>query len=277
MQRVGLILFCFLFGIGVARQSSADVSISGSISNTAGTPLCALVLANGQFMFSCSPVGQYSLTVPLDANGQITLFGFADGHFPYKQIVAGSAGRVDMRLTVAQSSPPPANTNLSRTQQLLGGRWSFVYTIISTFTDTFSFTSVLSTPDSSGRYYAAGTDQFGKVVAGGYDPVTGLWGVLDQGIIIDQFYTFTFSDNNHVSGCYYQINPPGSTNFSRCYTLAGFRTPAQAAAAKSAADLRVHEEALRREVESDGQPPPPDPQAVEAYLALRRAAGPQSR
>ncbi|PIE67632.1 MAG: hypothetical protein CSA23_03385 [Deltaproteobacteria bacterium] len=53
----------------------------------AGTPLCAMVLANGQFMFSCDKnLGSYDLTVPLDANGKITHYVFASGYQPYKSV-----------------------------------------------------------------------------------------------------------------------------------------------------------------------------------------------
>jgi hypothetical protein len=52
------------------------------------TPLCALVLANGQYMFTCgdSP-GLYNLTVPLDKNGEITLYGFCAGFSPFKTVL----------------------------------------------------------------------------------------------------------------------------------------------------------------------------------------------
>ena len=52
-----------------------------------GTPLCAMVLANGQYMFTCSGDGSYNLTVPLDAKGKITLYGFASGFAPYKTVL----------------------------------------------------------------------------------------------------------------------------------------------------------------------------------------------
>ena len=53
----------------------ATVNVNGSIYNDQGNALCGLVLANGQFVFSCSPNGSYNLNVPLDASGQITLYG----------------------------------------------------------------------------------------------------------------------------------------------------------------------------------------------------------
>lgn len=83
--------------------AKAAVSINGSIKNNFGAPLCALVLANGQFVFSCSPTGTYSLDIPLDAAGQFTLFGFADGHFPYKGVFNGVGGRYDITLNVANT------------------------------------------------------------------------------------------------------------------------------------------------------------------------------
>jgi len=52
------------------------------------TPLCAMILANGQYI-SCDPDGEYELEVPLDENGEITLFGFVDGFAPFKEIVDG--------------------------------------------------------------------------------------------------------------------------------------------------------------------------------------------
>jgi len=50
-----------------------------------GAPLCAMVLANGQYMFSCNPIGEFGLTVPVDQNNEILLYGFSSGLTPYKQ------------------------------------------------------------------------------------------------------------------------------------------------------------------------------------------------
>ena len=46
------------------------------------TPICAMVLANGQYMFSCGGSGDYALNVPLDSNGQVKLQVYADGFAP---------------------------------------------------------------------------------------------------------------------------------------------------------------------------------------------------
>jgi len=73
-------------GWDMACAANNWVRLSGEIESEAGDPLCALVLANGQHMFSCdASQGRYDLTVPADADGNITLFGFADGFQPYSE------------------------------------------------------------------------------------------------------------------------------------------------------------------------------------------------
>ncbi len=62
------------------------VRIWGTVTHN-GQDVCAMVLANGQSMFSCPPdnFGIFDLEVPLDPNtGEITLEVFASGFFPYK-------------------------------------------------------------------------------------------------------------------------------------------------------------------------------------------------
>lgn len=62
------------------------VHITGTVASVSGQPLCAMVLANGQHMFSCdASLGAYDLKVPLDENRQVTLFAFADGFQPYSE------------------------------------------------------------------------------------------------------------------------------------------------------------------------------------------------
>jgi hypothetical protein len=55
-------------------------------------PLCAMVLANGQHMFTCGEdTGLYDLEVPLDPNtGEITLQVFASGFSPSKSVLTPS-------------------------------------------------------------------------------------------------------------------------------------------------------------------------------------------
>lgn len=61
------------------------VNISGQVLlQNSTTPVCAMVLANGQYMFSCgASLGSYSLNIPLDANGQYKLQVYAQGFAPY--------------------------------------------------------------------------------------------------------------------------------------------------------------------------------------------------
>jgi parallel beta-helix repeat protein len=77
----------------ITTVTTTDASIQTGWSRITGTvdydgsPLCAMVLANGQYIFSCGAKnGTYDLTVPLDANGQITLYVFASGFQPYKHL-----------------------------------------------------------------------------------------------------------------------------------------------------------------------------------------------
>ena len=70
-----------------ASIQSGWVQISGTVQYD-GSPLCAMVLANGQYMFSCGANnGSYDLIVPLDSKGQITLYVFVSGFQPYKQVL----------------------------------------------------------------------------------------------------------------------------------------------------------------------------------------------
>jgi len=73
-----------------------------------------LVLANGVSMFSCGGAGQYSLDVPLDQDGNVTLMVFAAGFKPYKEITH-----------VEQPSPPPEGFSLST---LKSTKFGTVYT-----------------------------------------------------------------------------------------------------------------------------------------------------
>ncbi len=73
--------------ISTAEKNPEWVKITGRVSLENGKPLCAILLANGQHMFTCDPVGEYDLEVPVGDNGQITIFSFVDGFKPFKQIV----------------------------------------------------------------------------------------------------------------------------------------------------------------------------------------------
>ena len=60
------------------------VTVRGSVlvQNTTEA-VCAMVLANGQYRFSCGGAGAFEFDVPLDANGQVKMQVYADGFAPY--------------------------------------------------------------------------------------------------------------------------------------------------------------------------------------------------
>ena len=59
-----------------------DISGRVVVGEDQQTSICAMVLANGQYMFSCDGAANYALNVPLDSNGQVKLQVYADGFAP---------------------------------------------------------------------------------------------------------------------------------------------------------------------------------------------------
>jgi hypothetical protein len=80
---------------------SGWVKIKGTVTYN-GSPVCAMVLANGQYMFTCTGDGSFELTSPLDGDGQITLFGFCSGFSPFKAIFDSSGSGVGVEQTLDQ-------------------------------------------------------------------------------------------------------------------------------------------------------------------------------
>ena len=58
-----------------------------------GEPVCAMVLANGQYMFTSAVDGNFNLDVPLDEYGQITVFAFCSGLAPFQQVIYPAEGQ----------------------------------------------------------------------------------------------------------------------------------------------------------------------------------------
>lgn len=96
-----VILLTFPFSAAYAAEWT---EIGGTVSSEDGIPLCAMVLANGQYLFSCEPVGEYSLSVPPDENGQITLFAFCDGFAPFKETLS-PVQAVNYDIAMSPASP----------------------------------------------------------------------------------------------------------------------------------------------------------------------------
>jgi hypothetical protein len=62
------------------------INISGKVLlQDSETPICAMALANGKYMFTCDGTGNYALNIPLDTNGQFKLQVYADGFAPITQ------------------------------------------------------------------------------------------------------------------------------------------------------------------------------------------------
>lgn len=98
----GSLIWC-LSTLPLAAQDVTWVPADGNIQLADGTPICAMVLANGQYMFSCDGAGLYDLDVPLDGNGQITLFAFADGFAPF----SFTTGPANFPFTVQMQTATP--------------------------------------------------------------------------------------------------------------------------------------------------------------------------
>lgn len=70
------------------------VDLSGTIKTAGGQDICAMVLASGQYMFSCNPNGVFSLTgLPRGANGTVKRQIYADGFFPEIDILTNSVNQ----------------------------------------------------------------------------------------------------------------------------------------------------------------------------------------
>jgi hypothetical protein len=229
---------------GTGQQTVAIVATGPSllqygISNFLSDPMITLVRASDQAVIASNDdwaeaanasvlqATGYSPSHPLEAALIITLNPGA-----YTAIVSGFSGATGV--SVVGVYEVTANQALLNASRLIGGTWTFVYTILSTFADSYTLTTLNPTPGSGGQYFVNGTGSAGDPVVADYHPQFGNWSLLDPGSVIDRFFVFNFSDNNHVSGCYYQISPPGSSNMSSCYAMAGIRSPFQAAMLKDA-------------------------------------------
>lgn len=83
----------------------SGVDLTGNVEDTGGTPLCSLVLASGQFTFTCNPNGPYSLlNLPRESNGTVKRQVYVDGFFPNVMTLPGSVNE-DVVMTRANNCP----------------------------------------------------------------------------------------------------------------------------------------------------------------------------
>ena len=82
---VGLLAGVLALNVGsVTAAGDGWVPINGHVTYK-GSPVCAMVLINGQYAFTCSGDGRFAMEVPLDGNGQISVQAFCSGRSPFKQ------------------------------------------------------------------------------------------------------------------------------------------------------------------------------------------------
>jgi hypothetical protein len=91
LRKLSLLMFkaiCLMMLTPLAAVSAEDgwVNVKGHVIYKE-QPVCAMVLANGQHVFSCSGDGSFSVDVPLDANGTITVQAFCSGRAPYRHVI----------------------------------------------------------------------------------------------------------------------------------------------------------------------------------------------
>ncbi len=106
-----LVMFMLFDTAFISAHAAGWVYINGNVTAEDGTLLRAMVIANGQSMFSCDPAGDYELNVPLNNYGEITLHSFADGFKPFKATLApaGTAVSFDITMTVSDGTEPKIN------------------------------------------------------------------------------------------------------------------------------------------------------------------------
>ena len=85
----------------VPAVSAAGANLSGTLKTSNNVEICAMVLANGKFMFSCDGTGNYALNIPLDSNGQFKLQVYADGFAPTIQVFDESSATNTVRMARA--------------------------------------------------------------------------------------------------------------------------------------------------------------------------------
>ena len=86
----------------VPGSAGKRINITGKVLlQNSETPICAMVLSNGQYMFSCDGSGSYALNIPLDTNGQFKLQVYADGFAPTIQTFDEFQAMNDVRMARA--------------------------------------------------------------------------------------------------------------------------------------------------------------------------------
>jgi hypothetical protein len=98
-----------LGGTSTETGTNTPVDLSGTIQTSDGMDICAMVLASGKFMFSCNPIGDFSLSnLPRENNATVKRQIYADGFFPKIDILTGSSN--DTVVMTRSGTCPKYNT-----------------------------------------------------------------------------------------------------------------------------------------------------------------------
>lgn len=159
-----------------------------------------------------------------------------------------------------------ANQYLTET---LAGSWKFSYTLISTWDDYYylDIDSVAEYPSGSDEFSIYGTDQYGNLVVAGYDPSYKEFSLYDPGSIIDQMFTFIYTNTDTVSGCYYQYSH-SSGAWSSCYAMVGNRSAPSRLPSVTEREF-IDTEEKQRLLEEQGNYDLADKETIEKLKALR--------
>jgi hypothetical protein len=97
----------FLSGAEPAESIPSNlVDLTGTVQDTGGTPLCSMVLASGQFMFTCNPNGPFSLLdLPRETNDTVKRQIYVDGFFPEIDVLTGSSTNETVIMTRSGTCP----------------------------------------------------------------------------------------------------------------------------------------------------------------------------
>ena len=96
----------FINDITNSDALDGPVDLNGVVETADGEDVCAMVLASGSYMFSCNPIGVFSLTgLPRETDGTVKRQIYADGFFPRIDTLLGSA---DETLVMTRSGNCPS-------------------------------------------------------------------------------------------------------------------------------------------------------------------------
>ena len=119
MKKAIVALMCVILNVSL---SSADgwKNINGQVTYN-GAPVCAMVLANGQHMFTSPTDGYFNLDVPLDELGQIRVFTFCSGLAPFERLIYPAEGQ-NMQIAMLEAAPGQG-MDVATTLQAINTTW----------------------------------------------------------------------------------------------------------------------------------------------------------